>query len=62
LFTDDPLADFSNYDFEDMKYLSKLPKCAYCDNPIQEDRAIFLPDCEVWICDRCALELRKDTH
>lgn len=35
--TDDPLADFNRWDAEQQAVLNKLPKCAECDEPIQDD-------------------------
>lgn len=35
--TGDPLADFDRWDAEQTAKLKKLPKCAECDEPIQDD-------------------------
>lgn len=35
--TDDPLADFDRWDAEQQAALNKLPKCAECGEPIQDD-------------------------
>jgi formylmethanofuran dehydrogenase subunit E len=37
IYTDDPAADYDRYDAEQQAKLDKLPKCDYCDNPIQDD-------------------------
>ena len=36
-FTDDPVADFLSHDREQADRLERLPKCAHCGDPIQED-------------------------
>ena len=49
--TDDPLADFDQYDTECQERLDKLPKCADCGEPIQDDHYYLIngenicPDC-----------------
>lgn len=35
--TDDPLADFTRYDQEQTRELNRLPKCSYCQEPIQDE-------------------------
>jgi hypothetical protein len=37
MFTDDPLKDFDRHDAEEQEWLDKLPKCAYCGEPIQDE-------------------------
>lgn len=49
--TDDPLADFHRWDAEQQRELNKLPKCAYCDEPIQEDYCYEINDEP--ICNAC---------
>ena len=34
-YTDDPLSDFHRHDAQQQRELDKLPKCDYCDHPIQ---------------------------
>jgi formylmethanofuran dehydrogenase subunit E len=36
-YTDDPVADFERHDAEQQEKLDKLPKCADCGQPIQDD-------------------------
>ena len=37
LYSDDPIADFDRHDAEQNKQLARLPVCAYCDEPIQDE-------------------------
>lgn len=58
-FTDDPVADFARHDAEQQKELDKLPRCDYCDEPIQDDFYFLIND-EV-ICESCLNRFfRKD--
>ena len=49
--TDNPVADYDRYDTECQKQLNKLPKCADCGEPIQDDHYYWInnepicPDC-----------------
>lgn len=36
-YTDDPLKDFENHEREQAKRLERLPKCANCGEPIQDE-------------------------
>lgn len=59
-FTDDPVADAARYAEEQQKELDKLPRCDYCDEPIQDDFYFSIND-EV-ICEECMVEhYRKHT-
>lgn len=49
--TDDPVADFGRYDDEQQRQLEKLPKCAYCNEPIQDDKCYLIND--ELICPEC---------
>ena len=49
--TDDPVADFHRYDAEHQKKLNKLPKCADCGEPIQDDHYYLINDEP--ICPNC---------
>lgn len=42
--TDDPVADFDRYDAWCQKELDKLPKCADCEDPIQDDHYYVIND------------------
>lgn len=50
-YTDDPARDFANWDAEQQRELGRLPVCADCGNPIQEETAfeyngeLFCEDC-----------------
>lgn len=50
-YTDDPIADFDAYDAEQNRRLAKLPICADCDEPIQDEFAYYING--EWICERC---------
>ena len=60
-YTDDPHADFDRDDARKQEALDRLPKCSYCDEPIQDEN---LFDIEGTIyCEKHAFELfRKDTE
>lgn len=36
--SDNPIRDFERYDAEQQRKLDRLPKCAYCSEPIQDER------------------------
>lgn len=53
--TDNPVADFHRDDAEKTEALKKLPKCSYCDEPIQDS---YLFDIEGTLyCEEHAKEL-----
>lgn len=52
--TDDPLADFHRWDAEQQRELDKLPKCAYCDEPIQDEYCYDIND--ELVCNVCMEE------
>lgn len=49
--TDDPIADFNRWDNDQQKQLDRLPKCADCGEPVQDDHYYLIND-EV-ICPAC---------
>lgn len=49
--TDDPVADFERHDRECQERLDKLPKCADCGEPIQDDHYYLI--CDEAICPDC---------
>lgn len=57
MFTDDPLADFHRYDSEQEEKLEHLPRCGYCNEPIQQEMAVHIEN--DWYCDEC-LELMRE--
>ncbi len=60
-YTDDPAADYLRYDAEQQAELDKLPKCAYCDEPIMTDECYEIND--ELICEECLIqEHRKWTE
>ena len=38
--------------------LEQLPKCARCEDPIQQERAVCIDG--VWYCDECLEDCRKE--
>lgn len=56
-YTDDPLADFTSYDRGQAKRLERLPECADCGEPIQDETAFYI-DGE-WICENCMEAYRQ---
>lgn len=36
--SDNPIRDFERYDAEQQRKLDRLPKCAYCGEPIQDEK------------------------
>lgn len=50
-YTDDPIADFDAYDAEQNRRLAKLPLCADCADPIQDEFAYYING--EWICEHC---------
>ena len=53
----DPLKDFDRWDAEQQRKLDKLPKCYYCDEPIQGDFCFVINgEC---ICEDCLEEHHK---
>lgn len=51
MWTDDPIADAERHIAEQEKQLDRLPRCSYCDEPIQDDFAYYIND--EWICEKC---------
>lgn len=49
--TDNPLADFASWDAEQTAKLERLPVCADCGEPVQDDHYYLIND-EV-ICPGC---------
>lgn len=50
--TDDPIADFHRHDAEQEAKLEKQPYCCECGEPIQEEKAVQLPNGD-WYCKQC---------
>lgn len=38
--------------------LDRLPRCVYCDKPIQQDTAVYIND--EYICDECLSDMRRE--
>lgn len=52
--TDDPIADFERYDAMKEERLERLPKCIYCDHPIQTEKLYVIND--EFVCPDCLVE------
>lgn len=52
--SDDPIRDAQIRDEEEYEYLQTLPKCIYCDLPIQEEDCYEI-DGEL-VCEECLVE------
>lgn len=52
--TDDPAADYDRYCDEQDEWLERLPRCAYCHEPIQDDFCYEIND--ELICEECLVE------
>lgn len=59
MWTDDPIKDFERHDAEQVKWPKKRPKCAWCDEHIQEESAIYFSNGDEWLCDSCADSMRR---
>lgn len=58
-YSDDPLMDFCHHDREQAKREKQLPKCDYCNQPIQGEH-LFDIHGDV-MCEKCLIrEFRKD--
>ena len=55
-YTDNPLADYDYYDAKEIERLSKLPTCAECGEPIQDEECYEING--EFICPECL----KDNH
>lgn len=55
-YTDNPIADYDRYDTEQMKRLQRLPVCAECGEPIQDEECYDI-DGEL-VCAECL----RDNH
>lgn len=55
--TDNPIADFDRYDREQSRRLARLPKCAICREPIQQEYAVCIDG--VYYCGECLDDLKE---
>ena len=53
----DPLRDFDRWDAKRQERLDRLPKCAECGHPIQQDDAVCIGN--KYYCDECLDNLRE---
>lgn len=49
--TDDPVADANWHDQEEQRWRDRLPRCAYCGEPIVEDKCYLIND--ELVCKEC---------
>lgn len=60
-YTDNPVADFENYDAEQTIQLNRLPKCCCCSEPIQDEYCYEING--EYMCIHCLNEyFRKDVE
>ena len=52
----DPIRDFERWDSDLEDELERLPKCKYCEEPIQQDTAVYI---DGFICDECLEGMRQ---
>lgn len=52
--TDNPIRDFERHDAEQQRKLDKLPRCTYCDRPIQDD--VYFEINGECVCEECLNE------
>lgn len=57
-YTDDPIRDFELWDADQNKQLEQLPVCEDCDEPIQQETAVYING--YWLCDSCLSSYRRD--
>jgi formylmethanofuran dehydrogenase subunit E len=57
-YSDDPERDFLRWDAQQQNELKKLPVCADCDNPIQDESAFYING--EWICEDCMEAYRME--
>lgn len=57
-FTDDPIADHYRWEDEQQKIIDRLPECADCENPIQDETAYYING--EWICESCMDAYRRE--
>lgn len=55
--TGDPLADFDRYDAQQQAELKKLPKCKYCEEPIQGEDYFEFED--KILCEDCLISYHR---
>jgi len=51
---------FARHDAEQEALLDKLPRCCECDQPIQQEDAVYIND--EWICDDCLSSYRREVN
>ena len=57
-YSDDPIADFDAYDADLNDFLSRLPVCVECGNPIQDETAFYIDG--DWYCEACMETYRRE--
>lgn len=51
---------FLQHDAEQETQLDRLPRCCECDEPIQQEDAVYIND--EWICDDCLSSYRREVN
>lgn len=54
----DSLSLWEAHDAEQERQLARMPQCADCDNPIQEEEAYYING--EWICERCMDSYKRE--
>lgn len=58
VYTDDPIRDFENCEREIQRRLQTLPLCECCEEPIQQERAVYYNG--QWVCEECESDFWRD--
>lgn len=56
-YTGNPDRDFDRWEAKQERRLAELPRCSDCDNPIQQDTAVYING--EWLCDECLDSYRR---
>ena len=57
-YSDDPIADFNDWDFRQQEELKRRPRCRMCGEHIQDEYAYHLGN--KWICEDCMEGYREE--
>jgi recombinational DNA repair protein (RecF pathway) len=60
MFTDDPVKDALRRDREEQAWLDRLPRCAHCHQPIQDENYFEIE--EVNVCSDCLYEYCEEQY
>lgn len=57
-YSDNPVRDAERHQAAQDRRLARLPVCADCDHPIQDERAFYING--EWICQNCMSTYEKE--